>query len=329
MYWNINKTLSFNAYFNFIVGSRGCGKTYGAKKFCVNRFLKTGEQFVYVRRYDTELNEISKFFDDIIKNNEFPNTDFKVKGRCFYANDELIGYAQALSTAKVAKGTPSPNVNTIIFDEFILDKGYYRYIPDEVTNFLELVESVFRMRDNVRVLALSNALTTFNPYFTYFNISLPYGSNFLLKNDILIEMVQNKEYIEKKKQTRFGQIIQGTKYGDYNIENKFLLDNPAFIEKKSGKCNYLFTIRYKENFYGVWANWSSGKIFISDDIDKSHKCIFAITKDDMQPNVLLFSSLKKSGQYKIFTEAFKLGCLYFESNKIKGAMYEVLKLTTI
>ena len=51
MFYDYNKVLSYNAMFNFIIGERGVGKTFGAKKFCINRFLKYGEQFVYIRRY--------------------------------------------------------------------------------------------------------------------------------------------------------------------------------------------------------------------------------------------------------------------------------------
>ena len=60
MYWDINKSLSYNALFNFIVGNRGAGKTYGSKKYVINRFLKYGEQFVYIRRFKDELKKIKK-----------------------------------------------------------------------------------------------------------------------------------------------------------------------------------------------------------------------------------------------------------------------------
>lgn len=55
MYWDINKSLSYNALFNFIIGARGVGKSYGAKKLAIQNFLKKGKQFVYVRRYKEEL----------------------------------------------------------------------------------------------------------------------------------------------------------------------------------------------------------------------------------------------------------------------------------
>ena len=42
MWWDLKNTLSYNALFNFVVGSRGCGKTYGFKKWAAEDFIKNG-----------------------------------------------------------------------------------------------------------------------------------------------------------------------------------------------------------------------------------------------------------------------------------------------
>ena len=48
------------------------GKTYGASKMVVNKFIKKNEQFAYIRRYKPELKKaIPQFFDSLINNNEF------------------------------------------------------------------------------------------------------------------------------------------------------------------------------------------------------------------------------------------------------------------
>ena len=47
MYYDINKTLSYNTLFNFVVGPRGAGKTYAAKKRDIINFHKMGQQFDY------------------------------------------------------------------------------------------------------------------------------------------------------------------------------------------------------------------------------------------------------------------------------------------
>jgi len=50
-FWNARQTLTHNVLFNVIVGNRGGGKTYGAKEWAIDNFIKTGEQFGYIRRY--------------------------------------------------------------------------------------------------------------------------------------------------------------------------------------------------------------------------------------------------------------------------------------
>lgn len=47
-----------------------------------------------------------------------------------------------LSIANILKSSSYENVDTILFDEFIIDKGTYHYLQDEVTAMLELIETI-------------------------------------------------------------------------------------------------------------------------------------------------------------------------------------------
>lgn len=40
MYYDYHKILSYNALLNILIGERGVGKTYGATKLVINKFLK-------------------------------------------------------------------------------------------------------------------------------------------------------------------------------------------------------------------------------------------------------------------------------------------------
>lgn len=80
MYYDYNKILSYNALINILIGERGVGKTYGASKLVINKFLKKGEQFAYIRRYKPELKKaVPQFFEAIKDNNEFERTYFYYK----------------------------------------------------------------------------------------------------------------------------------------------------------------------------------------------------------------------------------------------------------
>lgn len=323
MYWDINKSKSYNCLFNFIVGARGVGKTYGCKEEVIKNYIKRGEQFVYLRRYKEELKKVKKFFDDIA--DQYEDLQLKVDPPYFKCNGEMMGTAMALSTAKVEKSVPFPRVSTIIFDEFILDKGYHHYLPDEVTNFLEAYSTIARDRD-VKVYFLSNALTMTNPYFLYFDISPPYGKDIKAQNDILIEVVRDDEYSDHMKKTRFAKIIEGTPYADYAIDNSFLRDDRNFVEKKSEKARYVFGMVYKGVTYGVWIDYTKGLEYVSNDVDPSNKLTYSLTLDDHSPNLMLLKG-QKSVLVENFIKFYKLGLVRFENVNIKNICAEIIKLT--
>ena len=263
IYFNLDQVLSYNALFNIIVGGRGLGKTYGAKKRGIKNFLKNGSQFIYVRRYNTELDrgKTDKLFHDIIKNEEFPGHEFKVNGMDFLCDNKICGGAMALSTASIEKGVPFPDVGLIIFDEFIIDRGVYKYLPDEITSFLDLYETIARLRD-VTVLFLSNALTVTNPYFMFWDLQLPRNKQQIIRkgDDLLLCMASSEAYVQAKKQTRFGKLIEGTSYASYAIDNKFLRDTDTFIERKGPDARHLFGFKYKDMILGVWIDYNQGKV---------------------------------------------------------------------
>lgn len=324
MFWDINEPLSYDALFNFIVGNRGSGKSYGAKEYVIKRFLKAGEQFIYLRRFKTELKKIGTYFMDIQE--QFDGIEMRVQGKSFTINGEVAGYALALSTAKIEKSTSYPNVTTIIFDEFLLDKGFHKYLPDEITMMLEIYETVARMRENVRVLFLANAISFTNPYFLFFNIQVPRNKKGIsCKNDILIQFVNNQEFIEEKEKTRFANIIKGTEYAKYSIHNEMLRDNDTFIGEMPEKALYFFTIKSSGIFYGVWRDRDFSKIFISVKFDPSYKIVYTTVLDDHTPNTMLLKGVSKSENMKSLERAFKMGLVYFDSINTKNVMMDTLR----
>jgi len=321
MYYNGNIALTYNRLFNFVVGARGVGKTYWFKEWAIKDFLKTGKQFVYVRRYDTEFEKgkKEKFFNDIA--DKFPDHEFKVKGYNAYIDDKICGQFMSVSKAKIEKSTAFPEVNKIGFDEFILDKGNYHYIPDEVTNFLELYSTIARSRDNVRVFFLSNAITITNIYFLYFGINIDGKKKFnKIKDDILVEIVQDEAFADMMKHTRFGKLIDGTSYGNYAIDNTFLRDSDVFLQKKSGKAKHSFILKYNGASYGVWIDNTIGKFFVSNDIDTSCRLVYSITLEDHTPNTMLLKG-GQSNILKMFVKNYKLGNVYYETMNIKNIVF--------
>lgn len=56
----------------------------------IDRFLKHGEQFAYIRRYKPELKKaVPNFFDALNTNDEFKEHHLWSKGNTFYCDDEI------------------------------------------------------------------------------------------------------------------------------------------------------------------------------------------------------------------------------------------------
>ena len=174
MYYTLDKLISYGSILNFVLGERGVGKSFSSKVFCINDYLKRGNQFIYLRRYKEELQlATSSFFKDVQAAGLFEDHAFEVKGwknlTTFYMDGEIIGYGVALSTSNILKSTAFPAVKTIVFDEFTLDVGVYRYLKSEVIKMLDVIETTFRLRDG-RVILLGNSISIAdNPYFDYFH----------------------------------------------------------------------------------------------------------------------------------------------------------------
>ena len=124
--------------------------------------------------------------------------------------------------------------------------------------FLNLIETIARMRD-IKVFMLANPANIYtNPYFLYFGLSLPFNNDIKLFKDnlILLQYMKNEEYREEKRKTKFGRLISGTSFEDYAINNKALNDNKNFIAKKQGSSKFSFAFIYNNETFGVWFDYS-------------------------------------------------------------------------
>lgn len=328
-YYNPNKLLSYNRILNFVIGARGIGKSYAFKKYPINRFLKHDEQFIYVRRFKTELRKVNNYFDDIKQ--EFDDVKFEVKkGREFYIDGKLAGWSIPLSTWQSEKSNAYPNVTTIIFDEFIREKDHSGYLPNEVEALLNLMDTVFRNRDNVRCICLSNAVTVTNPYFLYFNLQPDIAKRYNAYESIVIEIPDSKDFSIQRRKTKFGKLISNTEYGEMSLDNKFVNDSPVFIERRSPESKYQFSITYNGMTFGIWTDVDAGLMFMSTDHDPSTKFNYALTTSDLKENTMLLSSWKnKNFHLTKLVSAFKKGFLRFDNQVVRNVGYEIFKKMNI
>ena len=325
MYYDYDKLLSRNGWIiAFVIGERGLGKTFGAKVAMLKRFLKTGEQFMYVRRYKTELDSsLTTFWNDLQNNGFFEDLELKVvKSKLltkFLCNGKVCGYAVPLSTSNILKSTAFPKVSTIVFDEYLLASGgTYRYLKNEVNMLLDLIETTFRLRDG-KVIMLGNALNVYaSPYFAYWDLDLPYGSEFKSYQDgaILVHYARNDEYRAAKKQSKFGKLIENTDYGRMAIDNVDISMNHMFIAKKPEKASFTALLIINGNKIGVWIG-RDGYLYLSDKYDPNTSLKFAFDFNDHTDSTI-FNNFRQNTHMHACVEAYKHGWLRFENEKVKS-----------
>lgn len=310
-----------------VLSNRGGGKTFNMTRWCIDDFLKRKAQAVWVRRYQTEVDEVlqnGKFFDAVRE--YYPNHDLKIDGNIGYIDGEVAIHFIALSTSRQLKSNNYPFVNKIIFDEFIIDKGRISYLKNEVEVFLDLYETVARTRDNVRAVLLANAVTIVNPYFLFFNVKPDTSKRFTVSGQICIELFTDSEFVDAKKRSRFGQLISGTRYANYAIDNEWLLDNETFIEPKTPRAEFMLALKYNGFFYGFWVDYKEGLIFVNRQYDPSSYSLYCLQKDDHDPNLLLIKSLSQCKPMQRVIFAFRNGLLRFDDMTVKNQFYEFIGL---
>lgn len=327
MYYSFDKLFSYSdGLIYFVLGERGVGKSFNSKVHVLKKFIRTGEQFIYVRRYKTELDTaLSTFWNDIQANGYFNDLDLKVKKTkmltTFECDGKVCGYGVPLSTGNILKSTAFPKVSTIIFDEFLLDNGgTYRYLKHEVTMFLDLIETVGRLRDNLKVILLGNNIAPHaSPYFAYWNLELPdNGSEFkTFKNGaIVVNYIRNMEYRKAKKESKFGKLIDGTDYGKYAIDNQSLRENNSFIGKRPSKSTFEAILIINGVYLGIW-NGRDGYLYLSEKYDPNCHYKFVFDYSDHTEGTI-FEDTRKNLWVGLILRAYKQGYLMFESQKVKG-----------
>ena len=142
---------------------------------------------------------------------------------------------------------------------------------------------------------------------------------------IIIEIFKDEEYVRKMKETRFGQLIAGTKYAAYSIDNEFLNDNETFVEKRNPFARFQFSIHYNGYDYGFWLDHQNGLIHISNDVDPSSRFKYVITGQDHQPNFILVRSARQNGNVNMTLQAYEHGLVRFSNMTVKNQALEIFQ----
>ena len=171
-----------DAHYYVVIGERTNGKTFSILSKCCEDNLKYGYEFVYIRRFDEDLKikRASKIFDNLISNgliekfsNGKWNDVYYYAGKWYWKktnkdnpkesviDDTPFAYALSISSYEHDKSTAYPHVKNIFFEEFLSRN----YLADEFIEFQNLLSTIIRLRDDIKIFMAGNTINKYSPYF--------------------------------------------------------------------------------------------------------------------------------------------------------------------
>lgn len=181
-YYSLDRIKNYKAQYNIIFGKRSNGKTFAVLYEGLKNYVETGKQMAYLRRYredfvgkrgQTLFNALTSA--GVIK--ELTGGKWEMvkysSSQWFLAkkskkDDKIITdavpfcYGFSLASMEHDKSTSYPDITTIVYDEFISRVGY---LNNEFVLFMNVLSTIIRQRDDVKIYMLGNTVNKYCPYF--------------------------------------------------------------------------------------------------------------------------------------------------------------------
>lgn len=247
-YFNIRAVMEYNQPFNFVLGGRGTGKTYGALSVCYEDKIK----FLFMRRTKTALddaismnpmNAVAKDKDFLFTCHVLPGSKsiygwypgrISENGELVDADKEPMGIGGSLVKVGKTRGLDAREVRFIINDEFV-KAPYEQSIKDEASAFFNAYETINRNRElngepPVQAFLLSNSDDMVNDYFIELGLvdvvdkMQQHGENFYIDRDrgLTISLLSDSPISKAKGETALYRFTKGTKYERMAVGNEFV-----------------------------------------------------------------------------------------------------------
>ena len=322
-YLNIEQILSYGVPFNFIVGGRGTGKTYGTLK---TAYIEN-KRFILMRRTQAQCDLINKpEFNPFKALNNDTGSNAVVKSISKYnakiveeteEDERILGYTCALSTIANMRGFDASDVELLIYDEFIPEK-HERAIKNEGSAFLNAYETINRNREikgekPLQVLCLANAFNIANPIFLELGLvgrcekMKNAGQEIFIDKErgVCVVLLQKSKISKAKADTALYRLSSGS-YADMALSNDFVYNNADNIKSMALKefkllCTVgeisIYKHKSKRLFYVSEHRTGTAPIYKSDEVNlqryrKNHGV--ALYGAYMRNNIICESLLTKS-----------------------------------
>ena len=339
-YYNCDKLVSYNFDYNIITGGRSNGKsTEIQKKVVLKNWMDHGDKFIRIVRWveDTYPSRCEGWFTPhalsvLPKNKEIRYKSKKYyigdkKDKDFFKNATVIGYVINLSKANNYKSNNFEDVKNIIFEEFAPNK-VTEYVPNEIDEFNSLISTVNRLRDDVKVWMIGNALSISNIYFDYFGIEASrlkvgniysYSATDEYEEPATVGLEFVKMSYQKEddipKLLRVSNNLQATKLEEYALPSEVIKGDDWLIK-------VLDADRFND-FYRVRCILKCS-IDDSDNLKRNYKFKFveyAIIEEKSNPkNIYIVNVTEKLLEYGVVLDVVKQYYKYKFDNDIRNTL---------
>jgi hypothetical protein len=181
-YYSLVGIKKIPAQYRVIIGERSNGKTFACLEEILSMYTTTGKQGGYIRRWaeDLKTRRAQTLWNGLIsekkiekytngkwtgvewRNGKWHLSKFDIELDKTVIDETPICYAFTLATMEHDKSTSYPDIDIIVFDEF-LTRG--SYLPEEFILFMNVVSTIIRHRLNVQIYMLGNTVNKSAPYF--------------------------------------------------------------------------------------------------------------------------------------------------------------------
>lgn len=316
--------------------NRSAGKTTFFNRMCVKKYIENKEKFCLIYRYNYELDDCAdKFFKDINKL-FFPTHTMGSKRRASGIYHELYldedeegcGYAISLNSSDQIRKLSHlfSDVQRMVFDEFQSESSHY--CNDEIRKFLSVHTSLARGQGKqcryLPVYMLSNPVSIINPYYVELGISerLRDDTRFMRGDGWVLEQGFNATASLSQKESSFNKAFKRNSYIAYSAECVYLNDSKAFIDKPDGRSNYLLTLKYEGDTYGIREFPDNGFVYADNRPDNSFPTRISVTTDDHEVNYVMLK--RNDTMIQVLRFYFERGAFRFKDLKCKEAVLKAL-----
>lgn len=329
LYYSAGKAKSYPFKLLICMGQRERGKSTDWLRDEIDHALKTGEKFIWMRRYPVEIwgDKRTKgcaegFGGSLARIHGDKYADIKVTKRGkITVGDKHVGSFMTLSSAPKSIG--DGEYTHLVFDEFLIDKKNYHYIGGwrEPEELLKVMDTLFRgvtprgedLKSVFRVVLCANTVSFYNPYTAYFNIPEYNGEFYWDKTrKILVQCDYSDAMARKRAESPFGQLIEGTPYAGYATYNKWLNNHSEFIKPLPNRSELRYNISAGGYLLGVYTH--NGEFYIAESRDKTRYTI-ALTRGDRTVNSVLLHQNRR-GQLRYLIDAYNHSEIWYDNEKV-------------